>query len=53
MAPELLLLALSVASYAAGALAALIFRGMVGRALVAVGALVGSLGTLALGAWTR
>jgi len=51
MAPELLLLALSVASYAAGALAALIFRGMVGRALVAVGALVGSLGTLALGAW--
>src|SRR5437667_3363293 len=51
MAPELLLLALSVASYAVGALAALIFRGMVGRALVAVGALVGSLGTLALGAW--
>src|SRR5207249_8025263 len=51
MASELLLLALSVASYAAGALAALIFRGMVGRALVAVGALVGSLGTLALGAW--
>jgi hydrogenase-4 component B len=51
MAPELLLLALSVASYAAGALAALIFRGMAGRALVAVGALVGSLATLALGAW--
>src|SRR2546430_15226428 len=50
MAPELLLLALSVASYAVGALAALIVRGMVGRALVAVGALVGSLGTLALGA---
>ncbi len=51
MAPELLLLALSVASYAAGALAALIFRGMVGRALVAAGALGGSLVTLTLGAW--
>src|SRR5256712_4503337 len=51
MAPELLLLAVSVASYAAGALAALIFRGVVGRALVAAGALGGSLATLALGAW--
>src|SRR2546422_8330028 len=51
MAPELLLLALSVASYAVGALAALIVRGMVGRALVAVGVLVGSVGTLAWGAW--
>src|SRR3989442_12763406 len=51
MAPELLLLALSVASYAAAALHVLIFGGMVGRALAAVGALVGSLGTRALGAW--
>src|SRR5438445_1794410 len=49
MAPELLLL--SVAGYTAGALAALAFRGMVGRALVAAGALGGSLATLALGAW--
>src|SRR5438445_4723176 len=49
MAPELLLL--SVAGYTAGALAALAFRGMMGRALVAAGALGGSLATLALGAW--
>src|SRR5205807_1340659 len=51
MTPELLLLAVSVAGYAAGALAALAFRGMVARALVAAGALGGSLATLALGAW--
>src|SRR6266478_694107 len=51
MTPELLLLAVSVAGYTAGALAALAFRGMVARALVAAGALGGSLATLALGAW--
>ena len=51
MTPELLLLAVSVAGYTAGALAALAFRGTAGRALVAAGALGGSLATLALGAW--
>src|SRR5260370_21719791 len=51
MTPELLLLAVSVAGYTAGALAALAFPGMAGRALVAAGALGGSLATLALGAW--
>src|SRR5437899_2298172 len=51
MTPELLLLAVSVAGYTGGALAALAFRGVAARALVAAGALGGSLATLALGAW--
>ncbi len=50
MAPESLLLAVMLAGYAAGALAALGARGALGRGLVAGCALVGALAGLLLGA---
>jgi len=47
-----LLLGLTVFAYVGGALAALSVRGAAGRALTAIGAVAGSLATLALGLWS-
>ncbi len=46
------LLGLTVFAYVGGALAALSVRGAAGRALTAIGAVAGSLATLALGLWS-